>query len=66
MIKRKRSAAPMLVDSQGHARKLEPAFGAWSEAQLQEFLSEHPEVLPVERIEPFFAPLVPLAREVRV
>lgn len=56
----------MLVDTQGRTRKLESARGAWSEGQLQEFLYEHPDVLPVERIEPFFAPLVPLAREVRL
>lgn len=66
MIKRRRNTAPMLVDTQGRTRKLESARGAWSEGQLQEFLYEHPDVLPVERIEPFFAPLVPLAREVRL
>ena len=66
MTKRKQNAAPMLVDPQGRARRLEPALGAWSEDQLQEFLYEHPDVLPVEHIEPFFAPLVPLAREVRL
>lgn len=66
MSKRKRNTAPMLVDTQGRTRKLESARGVWSEGQLQEFLYEHPDVLPVERIEPFFAPLVPLAREVRL
>lgn len=38
--------------------------GTWSEDRLQRFLFEHPEVLPVDRIEAFFGPLVPLAREV--
>ena len=66
MSKKKRNTAPILVDTQGRTRKLESARGVWSEGQLQEFLYEHPDVLPVERIEPFFAPLVPLAREVRL
>lgn len=62
----KRNSIPVVVDEQGYVRKLRPAMGAWSEDRLQEFLFAHPEVLPVERIEPFFAPLVPLAREVRL
>lgn len=62
----KRNSAPVLVDDQGLVRELRPAMGAWSEDKLQEFLFAHPDVLPVERIEAFFAPLVPLAREVRL
>jgi len=62
----KRNSAPVLVDEQGVVRELRPALSAWSEDKLQEFLFAHPEVLPVERIEAFFAPLVPLAREVRL
>jgi len=56
----------VVVDEQGVVRRLGSATGAWSEDRLQEFLFAHPDVLPVERIEPFFAPLVPLAREVRL
>lgn len=62
----KRNSKPVVVDEQGAVRKLRSATGVWSEDQLQEFLFAHPGVLPVELIEPFFAPLVPLAREVRL
>lgn len=62
----RRSSAPVVVDSAGGVHSLRSARGAWSEDRLQEFLFQHPTVLPVERIEAFFAPLVPLAREVRL
>lgn len=35
----------------------------YSEAWLQNLLDEHPEVLPIEQIEPGFGPLIPLCRE---
>ena len=36
---------------------------AVSEGQIQEFIFDHPELLPVDEIEPFFKPLIPLCRE---
>lgn len=62
----RRGTAPVVVDGSGQVHSLRSARGRWSEDRLQEFLFEHPTVLPVERIEAFFAPLVPLARELRL
>jgi hypothetical protein len=37
----------------------------FSESWLQKLLFDHPELIPVEEIEPIFGPLTPIARELR-
>ncbi len=43
---------------------LSPEKKQFSEAWLQELLQKYPELLPVAEIEPVFAPLVPIGREI--
>lgn len=62
----KRNSPPLVIDSQNRVRELSPARGIWSEDELQRFLYDHPGALPVREVEPFFAPLIPVARELRL
>ncbi|MGQ9684192.1 MAG: hypothetical protein ACUVX9_16805 [Anaerolineae bacterium] len=47
----------------GEVQQLQPAQNAFDEAWLQGFLLAHPEAIPVGEIEPAFAPLIPVCRE---
>ncbi len=53
---------PYIV-SGNRALALEPIQQLPSEAQLQKFIFEHPNILPIEEIEPVFGPLKPVCRE---
>lgn len=57
----------LLVKEDGSSDALQivdVAAGQFDEAWLQELLRRHPEILPVGEIEPIFAPLVSVGREV--
>jgi hypothetical protein len=64
---RSRQGLPLFISEAGSPVPLERASLAMSnhdENWLQGLLFAHPSLLPVAQIEPIFAPLVPLAREV--
>lgn len=56
LIKPDRSSLPLLP--------IEPDAHYFSESWLQHMLHSHPEILPVDEIEPVFWPLVPIGREI--
>lgn len=43
---------------------IDPSKKQFTEAWLQELIQEHPQILPVDEIEPVFWPLIPIGREV--
>lgn len=58
---------PFLIKADHSGQVLEsisPEKKQFSEAWLQELLQKYPELLPVAEIEPIFAPLVPIGREI--
>jgi hypothetical protein len=58
---------PVFIQSDGRSSTLERvALGAgnFDEAWLQALIFDHPELLPISRIEPGFGAIVPIAREV--
>lgn len=59
---------PLMIEDDGTTHKLERVpfdERALQEGWLQDLLERHPELLPIEDIEPGFAPLIPIGREVR-
>jgi hypothetical protein len=59
---------PFLIyqDSKGKLlSEIDPRRGVYNEAWLQELIRTHPELLPTGEIEPVFAPLIPIGREVQ-
>lgn len=58
-------AYPYLVNKDSTGERLQAVEAhLYNEAWLQELLRRHPEILPVDEIEPVFHPLVPIGREV--
>lgn len=55
-------SSPYLIRG-GESHRLSDPARSWNEAELQEFLYEHPDILPVTEIEPIFNDLVPVCRE---
>jgi hypothetical protein len=58
---------PFLISSDAKGRRLNPTRSderPYDESWLQELIRVHPEILPVAKVEPVFAPLVPIGREV--
>lgn len=58
---------PFLIGKDATGRRLTPTSAderPYDESWLQELIRVHPDVLPVAEIEPVFAPLVPIGREV--
>ncbi|HXD10435.1 MAG TPA: hypothetical protein VN653_10260, partial [Anaerolineales bacterium] len=53
---------PYLINS-NEMQKLEPTFDAFDENWLQKFIFEHHMAIPINEIEPAFAPLIPVCRE---
>jgi hypothetical protein len=68
---RRRDGSPVwIADDQQPAKVLDradlganAASGHYDEAWLQTLLHNHPEIFPIERIEPGFGDLIPLCRE---
>ncbi|MGH7844936.1 MAG: hypothetical protein ACREQW_07185 [Candidatus Binatia bacterium] len=63
------AARPVLVQKDGAGRKLVPVDlrkKGYTEAWLQQFLRNQPEILPVAEIEPVFHPLVSIGCEVPI
>jgi hypothetical protein len=66
-MEERRYCDPLVVTDDGATHKLTRVpFGERTvqEGWLQDLLERHPELLPVEDIEPAFAPLIPIGREV--
>jgi len=66
-MEERRYCDPLVVTDDGATHKLtRVAFDERTvqEGWLQDLLERHPELLPVEDIEPAFAPLIPIGREV--
>ncbi len=58
-------AYPYLVNKDSTGERLQAVEAhLYNEVWLQELLRRHPEILPVDEIEPVFHPLVPIGREV--
>jgi hypothetical protein len=58
-------AYPYLVNKDSTGERLQTVEAhLYNEAWLQELLRKHPEILPVDEIEPVFHPLIPIGREV--
>ncbi len=55
-------SSPYLIRG-GESHRLSGPARSWNENELQEFLYEHPDILPVTEIEPIFNDLVPVCRE---
>lgn len=63
----KAAGTPVLIATDGSRMRLEPLnlnAGVYNEAWLQELAFDHPEILPVQDIEPGFGELCAVAREV--
>lgn len=53
----------LFLKSGGRVFSLEEERNAVSEGDIQEFIFAHPTLLPIDEIEPFFQPLIPVCRE---
>jgi len=63
----RRYSDPIVVDSHGNTQKLSRVpfdERRLHEGWLQDLLERHPELLPIEDIEPAFAPLISIGREI--
>lgn len=58
---RQHSLPYVVVD--GQVSQLQPAISSFDEDWLQEFVFKHPQALPLGEVEPAFAPLIPVCRE---